>query len=59
MGCQSLTKLQVPADLTTACPDLEKFKGRTMGDLMGYTIDLQEQYRLCQTRQMALVKAVK
>ena len=37
-----------------ACADMPAFDGKTMDDLVGYTLDLQGDYMICQNRQKAL-----
>lgn len=48
-GCSSY-ETQLPANLATPCPDAPIFDGKTLGDLMAYTVQLLNQYHECQTR---------
>jgi hypothetical protein len=48
-GCASY-ETQLPANLATRCPDAPVFEGQTLGDLMGYTVDILEQYHECKAR---------
>jgi hypothetical protein len=35
---------------------MQAFKGKTMNDLVDYTLDLQDDYQECALRQQALAK---
>ena len=63
-GCVSLKpaaeiKIPAPADLTQPCSKLPAFKGKDMQDIVSYTENLIKLYKVCQTRQSALINVVK
>lgn len=55
-GCGYFEKPQpaIPANLAVECPDVAPFDGKTLGDLMAYTVDLIGQYHECQSRMDAV-----
>lgn len=55
-GCAYFEKPQpaIPANLAAPCPDVAPFEGRTLGELMSYTVELIGQYHECQARMDAV-----
>lgn len=47
------------ASLNSPCPDAPEFKGKDMGDLLEYTVDLVYIYHECKAKHAALVGAKK
>lgn len=57
MACSSSPKqLAKPANLIQPCAKLDKFRGKDIGDIIRYTINLTKMYRVCAARQEALAK---
>ena len=52
--CSKQQTSNIPANLTQPCPDLPNFQGKDMGDLIGYSVEITRQYKLCQARQRVL-----
>ena len=59
-GCTSLitpSPAPVSANLMVQCTELEYLKEKaTLGDLLQYTIDLIEEYKICAARHAAMVR---
>lgn len=57
MACASSPKpLAKPADLIQPCPALPVFKGKDLGDIVRYTVNLTKLYKVCAARHEALAK---
>ncbi len=59
MGCVSSTKLVIPANLKTPCPDLLELKTGQGKEVMLVMIDDRRKYIDCQSRHKAIVSIVK
>ena len=61
MGCQSLTprSVEVPANLMTKCPPLNKLEGMTGADVLRNITSNAELYYQCADSKAALIEAVK
>ena len=59
-GCSSFDKREaLPANLVVACAPAPLFDGKTLGDLMDYTIDLLGEYHVCKARMDAVASVNK
>ncbi len=46
----------IPPELLQPCQKLPTFEGRDMGGLLSYSVNMINLYKVCQTRQDALIK---
>ena len=58
MGCVSSTKLVIPANLKTECPELMKLESGQGKEIIQVMIDDRRKYMDCKNRHKAIVSIV-